>query len=68
MEQFVSLLKPMKDRIDGLMSQLDINGKLHRVEFLETEASTPDFWNNPDQARQINQEMARLKDEVNRWQ
>jgi peptide chain release factor 2 len=68
MEQFVSQLKPMKERIDGLMSQLDITGKLQRVESLETEASAPDFWNNPEQARQINQEMARLKDEVTRWQ
>jgi peptide chain release factor 2 len=68
MENLVSLLTTMKDRIDGLMARLDIPGKQQRIEALETEAGAPEFWNNPDTAQKTMQEMARLKEEVDRWQ
>jgi peptide chain release factor 2 len=68
MENLVSLLTTMKDRIDGLMARLDIPGKQQRIEALEAEAGAPEFWNNPDTAQKIMQEIARLKEETERWQ
>ncbi len=68
MEQLVSLLKPMQDRIDGLMARLDIPGKNRRVVEIQTEAEATDFWNDPEAAQKRMQEMSRLKEEVDRWQ
>lgn len=68
MEQLVSLLKPMKDRIDGLMARLDIPAKTRRIDAIQSQAGAPDFWNDPEAAQKLMQEMARLKDEVDRWQ
>src|SRR5690242_18326860 len=68
MEQLVSLLKPMKDRIDGLMARLDIPSKNRRIDAIQSQAGAPDFWNDPEAAQKLMQEMSRLKDEVDRWQ
>jgi peptide chain release factor 2 len=68
MEHLVSLLKPMKDRIDGLMVRLDISGKTHRINAIQSQAGAPDFWNDPEAAQKLMQEMSRLKEQVDRWQ
>jgi peptide chain release factor 2 len=68
MEHLVSLLKAMKQRIDGLMARLDIPTKNERIEAIQTEAGAPDFWNDPEAAQKLMQEMARLREEVDRWQ
>jgi peptide chain release factor 2 len=68
MEQLVSLLKPMKDRIDGLMARLDIPAKNRRIDAIQSQAGAPDFWDDPEAAQKLMQEMSRLKDEVDRWQ
>jgi peptide chain release factor 2 len=67
MDHLVSLLKEMKQTIDGLITRLGIPQKEARIAALEEQASAPDLWNNPDEAQKIMQEMSRLKDEVERW-
>jgi peptide chain release factor 2 len=67
MEHLVSLLKDMKQTIDGLMIRLGIPQKEARIAELEQQASAPNFWNDPDEAQKLMQEMARLRDEVERW-
>lgn len=68
MDTLISLLKSMKERIDGLMQRLDIAGKAQAAEQLQAQASAPDFWNNPDAAQKVMQDIARLKEDVERWQ
>jgi peptide chain release factor 2 len=68
MEHLLSLLKGMKDRIDGLMARLDIPTKNRRIDAIQSQAGAPDFWNEPETAQKLMQEMSRLKDEVDRWQ
>lgn len=68
MENLVSLLNGMKERIDGLMTRLDIAGKAQRIHDLEHQAGRPGFWSNPDEAQKTMQEISRLKEEVERWQ
>jgi peptide chain release factor 2 len=68
MENLVSLLSDMQERVDGLMTRLDVAGKAQRAQALETQAGEPAFWNNPDEAQKIMQELSRLKEEVERWQ
>jgi peptide chain release factor 2 len=67
MEQLLSLLKPMKDRIDGLMARMDIPAKTRRIDAIQSQSGAPDFWNEPEAAQKLMQEMSRLKDEVERW-
>jgi peptide chain release factor 2 len=67
MESLISLLTTLKTRIDGLMAQLDITGKIQRIHRLEEQSGAADFWNDPEAAQKIMQEIARLKEEVGRW-
>ena len=68
MDNLISLLKQMKERIDGLMERLDISGKSEQARDLEEQSGAPDFWDNPETAQKIMQEFAKLKGEVERWQ
>lgn len=68
MDSLVSLLLAMKERVDELMARLDIRGKAQRIEHLQTQSSAPDFWNDPESAQKVMQEIARLQAEVERWQ
>lgn len=68
MEQLISLLQNMKERIDGLMERLNIADKIRQAQELEDQAGHPDFWNNPDSAQKVMQEIARLRNEIDRWQ
>jgi peptide chain release factor 2 len=67
MDHLISLLKEMKQTIDGLITRLGIPQKEARIATLEQQASAPDLWNDPDEAQKIMQEMSRLKDEAERW-
>jgi peptide chain release factor 2 len=68
MDHLISLLKQMKERIDGLMERLDLSTKAQQAAELEDKSSAPDFWNNPENAQKIMQELAKLKAEIDRWQ
>lgn len=67
MESLISLLTTLKNRIDGLTAQLDITGKIQRIHQLEERSGAADFWNDPESAQKIMQEISRLKEEVGRW-
>jgi peptide chain release factor 2 len=68
MENLVSLLSGMRERVDGLITRLDIAAKAQRIQELEHKAGEAGFWNNPDDAQKIMQEISWLKAEVERWQ
>ncbi|HEX2906096.1 MAG TPA: peptide chain release factor 2 [Phototrophicaceae bacterium] len=68
MESLVSLLNNLKDRIDGLMAQLDVEGKTERIHRLEEVSGAADFWNDPDSAQKTMQQVSRLKAEMEHWQ
>lgn len=67
MDNLVESLTDMKKLITTLMIQLDIDGKVQQVETLEQQASQPDFWNDPDNARTITQSLSRLNNQIRRW-
>lgn len=61
-------------RIDSLRTQLDaawaklrIDEKSSQITELEAEVADPEIWSNPDHARQQNETLARLTDEVQPW-
>jgi peptide chain release factor 2 len=68
MDNLISLLVSMKARIDGLMAQLGIAEKARRIDLIEQQASAPGFWDSPETAQKVMQEMSQLKAEVDKWQ
>ena len=68
MDNLVSLLRDLKSTIDGLMAQLKIASKVKRIVEIEAQASVTNFWDTPDDAQKLMQEMSQLKTEVDRWQ
>jgi peptide chain release factor 2 len=62
-----SQLTSMKSEIEGLMERLEIDAKAQRAQDLEQESSAAGFWNNPDAANKMMQEISRLKAQVERW-
>ena len=49
-------------------AKLKIDEKLDRLSNLEKEISDPELWKNPENAKNKNQELARLEDETHDWQ
>ncbi|MBZ0275221.1 MAG: peptide chain release factor 2 [Anaerolineae bacterium] len=68
MNLLINQLREMQAEIKGLMLRLDIQGKAQQANDLEQETTAPDFWNNPDEAKRINRELAQLKDVVSVWE
>jgi peptide chain release factor 2 len=67
MDNLISLLEKLQAEIDNLMLRLDIEGKARRAEQLQEQANAPDFWNNPEAAQKVMQEISTLNAEVERW-
>jgi len=45
----------------------DIPNKEKEIEKLEEQVSKPDFWNDSQEAQKVSQQLARLKNDVERW-
>lgn len=64
----------LRKRLDTLCAQLQdawnklhLDDKIQEISALETEVANPDIWINPDYAREQNEKLARLNDEVQPW-
>lgn len=68
MEALINQLKPMRDDLAQMMSQLGIAAKAEEIQSLEEESSQPDFWNDSQVAQKKMQRMSRLKRQVEKWQ
>jgi peptide chain release factor 2 len=58
----------MKLRLEALMRQLDIDGKVARIADLEAASGAAEFWANPEMAQKTMQEQSQLRTQVERWQ
>lgn len=67
MDNLISLLAEMKKTIEGLMARLNIDQRQARIKAIEQQASAIDFWDKPDEAQKLMQEMSGLKAQVERW-
>lgn len=68
MDNLISQLNEMRQRIETLMEQLWIARKAEQVAELEKESAAPDFWENSDAAQTTMKRMAKLRNEVEAWQ
>ncbi|MCS5695366.1 peptide chain release factor 2 [Desulfofundulus thermocisternus] len=61
-------LENLGKRIEELRVSLDIAQKEEEIKRLEETMLDPGFWNDPEQAQQVTQKLAALKDRVTRFQ
>lgn len=57
-------MEELIDRLTKLKSAVDLPGKKKKIEILEIESAKPDLWSDPDNARNVTQELSDLKKEV----
>jgi len=68
MNALTAQLMAIKKEVDMLLEQLDIAGQAARIETLEAKTTAPDFWNDAERARNLMQEISRLRDGIEPWQ
>lgn len=68
MNSIINTLINLKKEVDGLLMQLNIAGKDAQIQALEAQSGEEGFWNNPDNAQKIMQEIARIRDGIEPWQ
>ncbi|MGH9025345.1 MAG: peptide chain release factor 2 [Acidimicrobiia bacterium] len=64
MRDFTSDLTDLRKRVYDAHGYLRVDDQRRRLSELETDAGRPDLWDDPDQARRVNSELARVKDDV----
>jgi peptide chain release factor 2 len=64
MRDFADDLAQLRRRVDDARAYLHVDEARARIDELEAEASKPDFWGDPDRARRVTTEMARLREDV----
>jgi peptide chain release factor 2 len=68
MSQMTQQLNEMKKEVDALVERLDIPEKAEQIRQLEEQSTAPDFWNAPDAAQKVMQEIARIRGQIEPWQ
>jgi peptide chain release factor 2 len=63
MRDFTEDLAEVQRRVDDARHYLRIDDGRERAAELEKEISKPDLWDDPDRARQVSTELARLNDD-----
>lgn len=60
-------LASLQADLDAAWSKLQLDAKSAQITELEAEVANPEIWTNPDYARQQNETLAHLTDEVQPW-
>ena len=61
-------LKALRERLDESAGYLRIDDARTRRPQLEAEASRPDLWDDPDNARKVTAELANITDDITRYE
>ncbi|MCC8152307.1 MAG: peptide chain release factor 2 [Lachnospiraceae bacterium] len=64
LDQFKSSLNAYRHPLQEVRDSLDLANKEQRIEELEREMETPDFWNDPERSQQMMRELKSKKDDV----
>jgi len=68
MSNLTGQLEDLKQQIDTLMQNLDIEGKKKQITSYEAQASQADFWDDPDSAQKMMQSLSKLKAQIEPWE
>lgn len=66
-ENLTKRLDILRSEVDSAWQKLDLDTKVARLEELEQIVADPEIWSNPDYARQQNEDLAHLTDQVQPW-
>lgn len=66
-ENLSKRLATLKSEVDAAWQKLNLDTKVSEIEQLEQVVADPEIWSNPDYARQQNEALAHLTDEVQPW-
>ena len=61
-------MKQLAEEFTTVYEKLAINEKIDRISELEREVAEPEIWRDVQKATEMNQELARLNDEVQPWE
>src|SRR5262245_65045200 len=64
MRDFSDDLSELRRRVSDALAYLRVDAQEARLAELEQAASRPDLWDDPDAARQVTSELARVKDDI----
>jgi peptide chain release factor 2 len=64
MRDFTDALSELRVRVENARAYLGIDATRAELAELEAQASVPDLWDDPDQARQVTSKLARVKDDL----
>lgn len=68
MQELSKRLKQLTEEFTTVYEKLAINEKIDRISELEREVAEPEIWRDVQKATEMNQELARLNDEVQPWE
>ncbi|MBE6010762.1 MAG: peptide chain release factor 2 [Lachnospiraceae bacterium] len=68
LDQFQTTLNSYREPLQEVRASLDLENKEHRISEIEREMEAPDFWNNPDRAKALTQELKSKKDDLADYQ
>ncbi len=68
MQDLEKRLQNLSENLNPAWEKLQISDKQKKLEALEEEVALPELWNNPENAKAKNQELAKLSEEVAPWQ
>ncbi|MGD8855283.1 MAG: peptide chain release factor 2 [Chloroflexota bacterium] len=68
MEDIVSGILELEERVNHLRGRLDIDTKIEKLASLEKQTQSPSFWDDTPKAQGIMRQATRLRDEVTIWQ
>ncbi|MBR2839770.1 peptide chain release factor 2 [Candidatus Saccharibacteria bacterium] len=68
MQELEKKLEKLAGEFLGAYEKLGIDEKIARREELEQKVAEPEIWNNVEKATEMNQELARLTEEVEPWE
>lgn len=64
MRDFTDDLVELRRRVEDARSYLRVDEARSRIDELATESATPDLWDDPDRARAVNTELARVQEDI----
>jgi peptide chain release factor 2 len=67
MNELISKIKSLRQRMQVIAEQLNIAGMQIRLGQLEATMSEPDFWSNPSLAQTMSKEVNDLREEIATW-
>ncbi|MBR1471518.1 MAG: peptide chain release factor 2 [Lachnospiraceae bacterium] len=64
LDQMLLELRQYKDTLKEVRDSLDIDNKKKRIEELDMEMASPDFWSDPERANKLSKDAKNMKDTV----